>query len=102
MSNESENDFYNLTNTQQIAQLCAMHVRNELEGIHAEDDGRLPDSSMKEVNTLVRDAIYKVLSIVTEMQEDPEKQEYRQQFLDFLRISIPHYWEAPKIPTMEE
>ena len=102
MSNESENNYDNLTGIQQLAQLCAMHVRNALENIHAEDDGRLPDSSMKEVNTLVRDAIYEVLSMATEMQEDPEKEEYRKMFLNFLRISIPHYWEAPKIPTREE
>lgn len=104
MSNESENDFNNLTDAQQLAQLCAIHVRNALEDIHAEDDGRLPDSSMKEVNTLVRDAIYEVL-MAGEIQEDPEKEKNRLWFLDFLRNSIPHHWEAPKIPTggiMEE
>jgi len=74
MSNESENNFYNLTSDQQLAQLCAMHVRTALEDIHAEDNGRLPHSSMKEVNTLVRDAIYEVLSMQTEVREDPEKE----------------------------
>ena len=102
MSNESENNYDDLTPLQELAQLCAMHVRNELEGIHAEDDGRLPDSSMKEVNTLVRDAIYECLSMATEVREDPEKEAYRQEFLNFLKISIPHYWEAPKMPTKEE
>ncbi len=102
MSNESENNFNNLTTTQQLAQLCAIHVRNELENIHAEDDGRLPDSSMKEVNTLVRDAIYEVLRMATEVREDPEKEEYRQVFLNFLQMSIPHYWEAPKMPTEKD
>jgi hypothetical protein len=102
MSNESENNFNNLTTTQQLAQLCAIHVRSALENIHAEDDGRLPDSSMKEVNTLVRDAIYEVLIMQTEVQEDPEKEVDRLRFLEYLQLSIPHYWEAPKMPTEKD
>lgn len=81
------------------ALICAMHVRNELEQIHGRDDGTLPDSIMKEVNTIVRDSIYSMLRLMAEFIEDPlsETEGYsNSRLIGHTIMSIPPYWEGPR------
>jgi hypothetical protein len=82
-----------ITPLQQTALLCAVNVRCGLEEIHGRDDGTLPDSIMKEVNTIIRDRIYQVLCAFDNKDKS---------LLDKIIMLIPDYLELPKIPIYED
>jgi len=80
------------------ALVIAMYVRNSIEDFHAE---HLSDAQMKELNPLVRNAIYTALICLVAL-ENPEKHhpplvETANQLLGFQATLIPDYWEPPEI-----
>ena len=70
-----------------LAKVIAMGVRNNMEDFHVKN---LSDAQMKELNPLVRDAIYTVLVMINE-----ESDKYHSE-LRWLTRMIPEYWEDPK------
>jgi hypothetical protein len=73
--------FAELTSSQQLTMMIAMHVRNSMESFHG--DGNLSDAQMKELNPIIRQAIYDVV-----VGGDPE-------LIGWLIMLIPDYWEVP-------
>jgi hypothetical protein len=74
--------------TQDTAMYIAMVVRNALEDFHCR---YLSDEQMKELNPLVRNAIYTALHAVRRCRESKGAQA----FVDFHTGMIPKYWEKP-------
>lgn len=72
----------NLVDTSMI---IAMAVRNQMEDFHVE---HLTDAQMKELNPIIRNAIF---SVLTAMRQDD------QITLGFLKAMIPEYWEPPQL-----
>ena len=80
------------------ALLIAMYVRNSIEDFHAE---HLSDAQMKELNPLVRNAIYTALTCIVAL-ENPEKHhaplmKAAQELMDYQAALLPNYWEPPEI-----
>lgn len=79
------------------AMIIAMHVRNNMEDFHVRN---LSDSQMKELNPIIRQAIYEALfmrgrilkSLGGEMLKYVEncRENYK-----WLELEIPDYWELP-------
>lgn len=68
----------------------AMAVRNALEDFHCK---HLSDEQMKELNPLIRNAIYSALYAHTHFEDSPAARRFVQYHLD----SIPPYWEMPHL-----
>lgn len=69
--------------------LIAMHVRNEMEDFHVDN---LSDDQMKELNKIIRTAIFEALYTL----ENADKgNEYLNKQREFLGWSVPDYWEIP-------
>ena len=77
-----------LTPRQQTAMVVAMLVRNAMEDFHV---AHLSDVQMKELNPLIRDAIYDAMTLIETMKGDRQKEF----FFGWLVASIPDYWEIP-------
>lgn len=73
-----------------IAQVIALAVRNGIEGFHSEN---LNDTQMKELNPLIRDAIYSILFAIAASEKNIQCAQY----MDFHIRNIPPYWEEPKL-----
>ena len=87
------NDFSNLTPTQQLTLLIAMHVRNEMEDFHAK---HLSDTQMKELNPIIRQAIYDVVSFTNQPPKTKLERRQAAQAINWLTMMIPDYWEVPE------
>lgn len=81
-------DFLALTPRQQHVLVLSMAVRNALEDFHA---AHLTDVEMKELNQLIRHAVYDTVELLETMDGDPER---RADFA-YLVASVPDYWEIP-------
>jgi len=68
------------------AKLIAANVRNNIEDFHCK---YLSDAQMKELNPLIRDAIY---TAMVNMTEKPE-------YIDFYHQHVPPYWEDCELTT---
>jgi len=76
------------------ALLIAMYVRNNIEDFHAE---HLSDAQMKELNPLIRNAIYTALTCVVAL-ENPKKHSLplvkaAQELMSLQAALLPNYWE---------
>lgn len=59
----------------------------------------LTDAQMKELNPLIRDAIYTVLVAI----EDGKSDASASQWLNLMERMVPNYWENPKLmPSYKE
>src|SRR5262245_9505938 len=81
------------------AKVIAMHVRNEMEDF----DWRHPrDDQMREVNPLIRKAIYQTLRQLYVLKKGTKKQRLVAiQSIHHLFLLLPDYWEAPDLTEQE-
>lgn len=79
-------------NSQEMAMFLAMVVRNAMEDFHHR---HLSDEQMKELNTIVRNAIYTGLQAMRHY----DRSEGARSFADFQKLFIPKYWELPELLT---
>ena len=77
-------------NSQEVAMLLAMVVRNAMEDFHAE---HLTDEQMKDLNPIIRNAIYTGL----QAPEHYGSSEGARSFVNFQKMLIPKYWEPPEL-----
>jgi hypothetical protein len=70
------------------AKFIAMVVRNNMEDFHCE---HLTDAQMKELNPIIRNAIYTALYAI---EDDSESAAYVRKFHSRM---IPAYWEDPEL-----
>lgn len=77
-------------NSQETAMFLAMVVRNTMEDFHHR---HLSDEQMKELNPIVRNAIYTGLQALRHY----DRSEGARSFADFQRMLIPTYWEPPEL-----
>ncbi len=82
-------DYEKLPFRQQLTVLIAMHVRNSMEDFHVE---HLSDTQMKELNQIIRQAIYDVLGLIDTKANSLEESESTAAWL--VRM-VPPYWEIP-------
>jgi hypothetical protein len=80
--------FQSLNPRQQHTLVMAMLVRNALEDFHAR---HLTQRQMKELNQLIRYALYEAITQIEAMAGTPEGEE----FLAWVVTRIPDYWEIP-------
>lgn len=73
-----------------IAKVIAMCVRNELEDFHVR---YLSDAQMKELNPLIRNAIYTALHALSIFPHSKAAG----RFIDFQARLVPSYWEEPQL-----
>lgn len=66
--------------------MLAMYIRNVLEDFHV---ANLSDAQMKDLNQIMRQALYDVISLIEEDGPD------RDRALSYLIGMIPDYWEIP-------
>jgi hypothetical protein len=74
-----------LTPRQQHVLLLAIYVRNSLEDFHVK---HLSNSQMKELNMLIRQRLYDVVSAIEDESDN-------QKLLGYLVAQIPDCWEIP-------
>lgn len=86
-------EFNKLTQVQQITLLIAMHVRNEMEDFHIE---HLSDAQMKQLNPIIRQAIFDIVSLINKRPETEDDQKNAAQEIDWLIKMMPDYWEIPE------
>ncbi len=81
------------------AKVIAMHVRNEMEDFHCE---HLSDAQVKELNPIVRRAIYETLRQLYFLKKGTKKRRaVAVQHVHHLLLLVPDYWEDPDL-TEEE
>jgi hypothetical protein len=77
------------------AKLIAMHVRNKMEDFHCK---HLGDAQMKELNPIIRKAIYETLRQMFFLKKGTRKQRLVAiQNIHFLFLLLPNYWEDPEL-----
>jgi len=79
-------------NSQEIAMFLAMVMRNAIEDFHHR---HLSDEQMKELNRIVRNAIYTGLQALRHYA----RSDGARSFVNFQRMLIPKYWEQPELLT---
>ncbi len=70
-----------------------MHVRNEMEDFHSE---HLSDAQMKELNPIIRQAIFDVVSLTNTPPKTETDKKQVNQAIDWLVKMTPDYWEIPE------
>lgn len=83
-----QQDFLNLDQTTQTALIISMFIRNEMEDFHCK---HLSDSQMKELNPIIRQAVYDILTYL----KLADTESLAQNIIDFQTMLIPSYWELP-------
>lgn len=73
-----------------IAKCIAMVIRNAMEDFHVR---HLTDDQMKELNPIVRNAVFTALHALRHRQSS----EAAQSFMIFQERMIPKYWEEPQL-----
>lgn len=71
----------------------AMVVRNTMEEFHCR---HLSDEQMKELNPLIRDAVYNALYAYAHFETSPEARRFVQYHTD----AVPSYWEMPRLSKL--
>jgi hypothetical protein len=89
-------DFAKLTPRQQLTLVIAMHVRNEMESFHGK---HLSDAQMKELNPIIRQAIYDALDTLKPPGPGSKRREEWEKTYAWLIRMIPDYWEVPDKST---
>jgi len=79
-------------NSQEMAMFLAMVVRNAMEDFHHR---HLLDEQMKELNPIIRNAIYTGLQALRHY----DRSKGARSFVDFQQTLIPNYWEQPELLT---
>ncbi|MBO0860474.1 MAG: hypothetical protein J2P21_18745, partial [Chloracidobacterium sp.] len=87
---KEENDLMPLTETRDLVMYIASVVRNAMEDFHGR---HLSDEQMKELNPIIRNAIYTAFYA----RENYNRSLAAQSFVDFSVRLIPHYWEEPTL-----
>lgn len=90
-------DFTKLTARQQHALILAMYVRNAIEDFHV---AHLSDAQMKELNPLIRQALFDIITFLE--TEDLQNDKKAQFSYSWLVESIPSYWEIPERATYND
>ena len=87
-------EFKKLDPTIQMSFILAMNIRNNMENFHFE---HLSDEQMNELNPIIRQAIYDILSYFNPTSNDANNCEkiVAQDHINYLIQSIPDYWELP-------
>lgn len=87
-------DFNKLDPTVQMSMVIAMHIRNKMENFHS---AHLSDEQMRELNPIIRQAIYDALNYLKLASNDDNSDDKvaAQELINFLIRSIPDYWELP-------
>ena len=75
---------------QELSKYIAIVVRNAMEDFHCK---HLSDEQMKELNPIIRNAIYTSMSAY----EATNKSDMSKRFVEFHLLSIPKYWEEPEL-----
>ena len=75
---------------QKLANYIAMVIRNAMEDFYCE---HLTDDQMKELNPIIRNAIYTGLHALAHY----DRSVAARSFADYQRILIPNYWEEPDL-----
>jgi hypothetical protein len=91
-------DFSKLTPAQQITLLIAMHVRNQMEDFHIDN---LSDAQMKQLNPIIRQAIFDIISFTNTPPTKGSNKERVDQFFDWLITIMPDYWEIPEKTSLD-
>jgi len=73
-----------------IAKYIAMVVRNAMEDFHV---AHLTDTQMRELNPIIRNAVYTALHAMRQVDSDPASAA----FVNFAMRLIPDYWEDPEL-----
>ena len=77
------------------AKVIAMHVRNEMEEFHCQ---HLSDAQTKELNPIIRKAIYETLRQLYFLKNGTKKQRLVAiQSIHHLFLLLPDHWEAPDL-----
>lgn len=77
------------------AKVIAMHVRNGMEDFHCQ---HLTDEQMKELNPIIRKAIYETLRQIYFLKKGTRKQQLLAvQQIHYLLLLLPKYWEDPDL-----
>lgn len=80
---------------QEWAKIIAMQVRNSMEDFHGK---HLSDAQMKELNPIIRNAIYQSLRDLWMVGHGTEKQKFLGAMqIHFLQLLLPDYWEPPQL-----
>ena len=81
---------------QRMALIIAQVVRDNMEDFHV---AHLTDAQMKELNRLIRDAIYTAFVAMADGKRDAAAS----QWLSLMERMVPNYWENPKLmPSYKE
>lgn len=78
-----------------FSKIIALGIRNEMEDFHME---HLTDAQMKELNPVIRNAVYHTLFALANM----EKQKDCLKMVDWLLKCLPDYWEEPVLSEYME
>jgi hypothetical protein len=99
-SRDMRKDFAMLSGNMQTALLLSMYIRNEMENYHCK---HLSDEQMKELNPIIRNAVYKFLRLLEEADGDPDDQRSKaaDAIIDFQELLLPDYWELPNEQDFE-
>lgn len=88
-------NFKKLDPTIQMSFIIAMNIRNAMEDFHFK---HLSDEQMKELNPIIRQAIYDTLYYLKLTSNDESSGEIvTQDIINFLIQSIPDYWELSNL-----
>lgn len=79
-----------LKDEKSVALYIAMVIRNAMEDFHVK---HLSDAQMKELNPVIRDAIYTALHALSLAKQSPMAKRY----VGFQLQLIPDYWEEPQL-----
>lgn len=82
-----------------MALIIAMHVRNRMENFHVK---YLSDKQMKELNPIIRNAIYEALQILNIYGYGKPKKysKLADMYHEYLLRMIPDYWEKPNADNL--
>lgn len=79
-----------------IAKVIAMVVRNSMEDFHAK---QLTDDQMKELNPIIRNAVYSALVLLTYAGDESDVAKHQNAIAGVSRLlmMVPKYWEEPEL-----
>jgi len=91
-------NFCNLDNITKITLIISKYIRDEIEDFHGK---YLSDEQMKELNPIIRQALFNILTIF-DISQTPETCDYKlaaQDLVNGLKQTLPDYWELPNKET---
>ena len=79
-----------------IAKVLAMEVRNSMEDFHVK---HLTDEQMRELNPIIRNAIYSALVLLECAGDESDRERNRNALVGVSRLMmmVPKYWEEPEL-----